>query len=192
MALIKRSELSSVEASEFHDLYVKTAAVELIADNLAGFVANKEFDVHLCHAFLDALEAKTLRDWLAAEGLSVYVDRMDDATVNEEQASPMRRDLLAERFKNCKAIVFVTSEDWTHSVWMPWHMGYFDALGYKVAVLPIHDGELDKAEFKGQEYLGIYPYIDRGPIGDDTGIHFRIRHQDPSSPLKYLKDWIHA
>ena len=42
---------------------------------------------------------------------------------------------------------------------MPWELGYFDGFNGAVAILPV----TEKGEnFQGQEYLGIYPYIDEG------------------------------
>jgi hypothetical protein len=190
MALIKRSELGTNEAPGLRDLLEKTALVELLADNLAGKVNNTEFDVFLCHAFLDALEAKKIREWLEGEGLTTYVDRMDEAELSRELASAGKSDFLKERVRNCKALVFVTSESWTRSVWMPWELGYFDALGLKIAILPIHEGDLDKSEFHGQEYLGIYPYIDRAHAEDGTEVCFWIKHKDASTPPKRLKAWL--
>lgn len=49
---------------------------------------------------------------------------------------------------------------------MPWELGYFD--GYKpgfVAILPLVQSS--GSDFKGQEYLGFYPYIE--DIEWDTG-----------------------
>jgi hypothetical protein len=44
---------------------------------------------------------------------------------------------------------------------VPWELGYFDGFsGGSVAVLPIVDYE--GATFKGQEYLGLYPVVDKG------------------------------
>jgi hypothetical protein len=41
---------------------------------------------------------------------------------------------------------------------MPWELGYFDGFCQRVAILPITRDAQD--EYVGQEYLGIYPYVD--------------------------------
>jgi len=41
---------------------------------------------------------------------------------------------------------------------MPWEIGYFDGLKGVISILPIVKTE-DQA-FDGQEFLGLYPYID--------------------------------
>jgi hypothetical protein len=58
------------------------------------------------------------------------------------------------------SLVWVATEAASESKWMPWELGYFD--GYRpsqVAILPLVDrpGQL----FKGQEYLALYPVIDK-------------------------------
>jgi hypothetical protein len=40
---------------------------------------------------------------------------------------------------------------------MPWELGYMDAKTGRVSVAPILR---DDEEFEGQEYLGLYPYLD--------------------------------
>jgi hypothetical protein len=41
---------------------------------------------------------------------------------------------------------------------MPWELGYFDGFRGAVSVLPI--AKSADESFKGQEFLGLYPYID--------------------------------
>lgn len=54
-------------------------------------------------------------------------------------------------------MIYAFSENATNSKWMPWELGYFDALKGTVAVLPI--SKTNKSSFVGSEYLGIYYYI---------------------------------
>ena len=45
---------------------------------------------------------------------------------------------------------------------MPWELGYFDGFKSAVAILPITQTE--QHLYSGQEYLGLYPYIDATSI----------------------------
>ena len=60
---------------------------------------------------------------------------------------------------------------------MPWELGYFDALKQKVAILPLVNKSDD--EYKGQEYLGLYPCIHKGWYGD-----LYVKDEDKQIPLK--------
>jgi hypothetical protein len=67
---------------------------------------------------------------------------------------------------------------------MPWELGYFDGIKTKmVGILPIKKDENDfKDDFKGEEYLGLYYYVDNG--GTVLWIHENIS--------KYVRfnDWL--
>tara|TARA_B100000446_G_C10520900_1_gene330315 strand:- start:339 stop:581 length:243 start_codon:yes stop_codon:yes gene_type:complete len=48
---------------------------------------------------------------------------------------------------------------------MPWELGYFDGLSKgAVAVLPLVDYASES--YRGQEYLGLYPTVDKGRYSD--------------------------
>jgi hypothetical protein len=62
--------------------------------------------------------------------------------------------------KTCSSLVYVHTHNATQSVWMPWELGYFDGLKpRRVWILPLVS-DYD-SEFKGQEYLGLYPPIEK-------------------------------
>ncbi len=42
---------------------------------------------------------------------------------------------------------------------MQWELGYFDSLKNRVAILPILKEDISTDEYKGREYLGLYPYV---------------------------------
>lgn len=60
--------------------------------------------------------------------------------------------------RQCRAMLYVKTENSTDSTWMPWELGYFDALKSRVAILPVVLSA--RPEFNGNEYLGLYPYVD--------------------------------
>lgn len=73
---------------------------------------------------------------------------------------------------------------------MPWELGYFDGFRSAVAILPI--AATDQSSFAGQEYLGLYPYID-----GSTATLWVNRGSAPSrlfrGPRTYkdFKTWLH-
>ena len=50
---------------------------------------------------------------------------------------------------------------------MPWELGFFDGFKQNVAILPVLTD--DEKEFKGQEYLSLYPYVDIETIDGKEG-----------------------
>jgi hypothetical protein len=56
-------------------------------------------------------------------------------------------------------LVYVHSENASLSKWCPWELGYFDGLrGGNVFIMPVVAGQ--RHTFDGQEYLGLYPYLE--------------------------------
>jgi hypothetical protein len=54
---------------------------------------------------------------------------------------------------------------------MPWELGYFDGLRQgRVAILPLVSSS--EASFSGQEYLGLYPVVERLTTTDNRRAAF--------------------
>lgn len=117
------------------------------------------FDVFLSHSFLDAQIILGVKQLLEAEGLRVYVDWIEDSQLDRTLVTAKTADVLRTRMRHSRSLIYATSETSSDSKWMPWELGYFD--GYKpghVAILPLV--KTSYAHYKGQEYLGLYPYIE--------------------------------
>ena len=57
-------------------------------------------------------------------------------------------------------LLYLATDNASSSKWMPWELGYFDGLkSGKVAILPLVDSV--DSSFQGQEYLGLYPALDK-------------------------------
>lgn len=61
--------------------------------------------------------------------------------------------------KRSRSLFFSTTSQASNSKWMPWELGYKDGHSTRVAILPVSGSITTSNEYKGQEYLGIYPYI---------------------------------
>lgn len=120
-----------------------------------------QFDIFLSHSFLDAQEILGLKTILEELRYSVYIDWIEDAQLDRASVSSSTADVLRRRMKQSRCLFFATSKNHSSSKWMPWELGYFDALKGKAAIFPI--SEVDgQSSFRGQEYLGLYPYIRKG------------------------------
>lgn len=118
-----------------------------------------DFDVFLSHSYLDASLVEGVRQLLAQSGLSVYVDWIEDPQLDRAKVTVATAAVLRQRLRKCHSLIFLTSTNSTASKWMPWELGFFDGLRPgRVAILPLvrTQGEM----FVGQEYLGLYPYVE--------------------------------
>jgi hypothetical protein len=114
------------------------------------------FDIFMSHSYEDAEVIGGIKAIIEQNGLSVYIDWIEDAQINRGQVTPETADTLRKRMTHCKFLLYATSNSSPNSKWMPWELGYFDGLRQgNVGVLPIVESPDDS--FKGQEYLGLYP-----------------------------------
>lgn len=142
----------------------KSAAVAL-AEIDEDIPLSQKFDIFLSHSYTDkALIFGLKTDWEML-GYSVYVDWVVDAHLSRDSVSKTTAALLRQRMQNCKSLFFATSSNSSASKWMPWELGFFDARSNaRVAICPIANEVAD--DFKGQEYLGLYPFVQKDPIKD--------------------------
>ena len=117
------------------------------------------YDLFLSHRYVDAVAIVGLKDILIGLGYSVYVDWIDDAQLDRSKVNRATADLLRNRMKMCRALLFAVSSSSETSIWMPWELGYVDGKSGKVGVVPVVQSI--EYNFNGQEYLQLYPHIDQ-------------------------------
>jgi hypothetical protein len=137
----------------------------------AGRALRTKFDVFLSHSMDDAQYVLGLKTMLEREGLSVYVDWIDDADLDRNKVTRATASRLRERMGRSNDLFYAWSPTSRESRWMPWELGWFD--GHNpghVYILPLVQSSDD--EFKGQEYLGLYPVTHA--LGTGAGRHLEI------------------
>lgn len=116
------------------------------------------YDIFLSHSRLDSELILGIKLVLESAGHSVYVDWVSDPGLDRSRVSAATADKLRARMGQSKSLFYAYSKNASTSRWMPWELGYFDGYNGNVAVLPIVDGAAN--HFRGEEYLGLYPYVD--------------------------------
>jgi hypothetical protein len=164
------------------------------ADELLNEVASTSqasFDVFLSHSFKDSDLVLGVYHFLSRSGLAVYVDWIVDKEMDRSAVTPATAETLRTRMRQCRSLIYAHSSSSGGSKWMSWELGYFDGYRSAVAILPIvKEGE---KKFTGQEYLGLYPYIDAtATIWVNQG-HAPVRLFQPTPDgrsFKSLKSWL--
>ena len=150
----------------------------------------RSFDIFLSHSYLDKVQVLALVKLFNKEHFSVYVDWMYDKQLSRKNVDVQTADLLRIRMKQSKGLSYLTTKNITNSKWCPWELGYFDGLkSSKCCILPIMEyGSI----FNGQEYLGLYPYLEFASLaGTDTGCYFYICDQTRTNFIR-LRDWLNG
>lgn len=131
------------------------------------------FDVFLSHSYEDARLILGVKALLQRQRLSVYVDWVEDNELDRTKVDEQTANTLRLRMRRSRYLAFATSSNSSKSRWMPWELGYFD--GHKpgkIGILPLVDQGWES--FAGQEYLGLYPVIQRAQLAGG-GRRFELR-----------------
>lgn len=185
MALFKESSLRS--RAQLGRPAFESADSMLTKLSAVASSGPQEFDIFLSHSVLDKEVILGILLSLEDMGYKVYVDWVNDKQLSRDSVSKATAELLRQRMRSSKSLFFATSSNSSNSKWMPWELGFMDGHNKKAAILPI--SQLDTVEFSGQEYLGVYPYIDSSPaMGPDARNRLWVRH----SRTKYVifEQWL--
>lgn len=118
-----------------------------------------KYDISLSHSYMDKELVCAVVDLFNSAGYSIYIDWMNDQQLNRSEVTATTADILRKRMRMSKGLAYVATGNSSNSKWCPWELGYADAAkNGRCAILPIMKKEGES--FKGQEYLGLYPFID--------------------------------
>lgn len=158
MALLTETEVRA-RAARLTTLR-KSAAREILAETAS---ADARFDVFLSHSSNEPEEILLgVKGYLEDAGLSVYVDRYTDSDLSPEEVTPDTAETLRNRLRASQSLLYVYSRHSKLSRWMPWELGFMDGAGRHVAIAPVV--QTARNTFDGEQYLGLYPYLDRATI----------------------------
>lgn len=156
MAYLTETEVRG-RASRITQLIQKSAHRVLTEDRAP---AAETFDVFLSHSSAEPEEILLgIKALLEDIGLKVYVDKYSDPQLSPDTVTVKTADILRVRMRQSHSLLYVYSQHSTKSRWMPWELGFFDGHNGRVGVLPVTRAQ--EEAFKGEEYLNLYPHVDR-------------------------------
>ena len=120
---------------------------------------NYKYSIFLSHSHHDAELVKKIVLILKNIGVEVYVDWMDDSMPTSTCGITAAK--IKQKIKQNHKFIFLATNISIDSKWCNWEIGYGDANKYQdddIAVFPVKD---DYSDWKGNEYLQLYPSIKR-------------------------------
>lgn len=156
----------------------KSASV-ILNEDAATAKQRTSFDIFLSHSFKDAETILGVKLTLEDMGHSVYVDWITDPGLSRESVTKDTAALLRLRMVQSKCLFYATTDNASQSKWMPWELGFMDGQKQKSSILPISVTQNATDDYKGQEYLGVYPYITKGKAVGSTTDSLWV-HESPS------------
>ena len=182
MAYVTEAQVRSQAAEVIRAL--RKSARQILNEDVASI--DGKFDVFLSHSSAEPEEILLgIKALFEKEGMSVYVDRYSDPHLALEQVTSSTAAVLRQRMHQSKALLYVYSRHSTKSRWMPWELGYFDGLRGRVGIFPVTQSQ--EEDFKGEEYLSLYPYVDQAT---DTKNIKRLWINKAADYYALLGDWI--
>ena len=115
------------------------------------FLSHKHSDLEELKDFIGFLETKY--------NVDVYIDSMDKAMPST--TSGATATLIKKVIQKCDKFILLATNDAVESKWCNWELGFGDAKKFRddIAILPIKEKGQYDFQYKGKEYMSIYPQI---------------------------------
>lgn len=129
--------------------------------------------------------------------VKVYIDSKDSSmpiTTSAETAINLK-----DRIRKCDRFILLATNGAIESKWCNWELGFGDANKYpdKIAIFPLKPKGTYDFQYKGNEYMRIYPYIEfydgteKYSNGQQiTRGYYVVTHKDGKNIYCSLKQWL--
>lgn len=151
------------------------------------FVSHKHDDLNDLQGVIGFLEKEY--------GVKCYTDGTDPSM--PKVTSSETAEKIKERIHACSKFILMATSAAVESKWCNWELGYGDSLRFgtdAIAILPIRQKLESEKDFKGKEYMNLYPTIvfrdgtttnSKGtPVRKDYYIRRKTKNGYTISPLK--------
>lgn len=181
----QRRNITAPDAKHGEQIMLENAEMATKRASDSGKVG-KKYDIFLSHSSLDKTLVLTLVGLFNEADYSVYVDWIEDPQLDRSKVNKNTAQVLRNRMLSSKGLAYVATSNASNSKWCQWELGYFDGnKNSRCCILPIMDSEV----FRGQEYLGLYPYIEYETSAKTRKYNFWIFEQETNNYV-ILRDWL--
>lgn len=143
------SEYSWVNLNESRSSVIGFSQYEQIKTTV--FISHKHDDLDDLKGVLGFLQQKY--------HVKVYIDSQDPTMPKVTSAKTALN--IKEKIKLCDKFILLATNGAVESKWCNWELGYGDSQKFKehIALFPMKPKGTHDNEYKGSEYMSIYPYI---------------------------------
>ncbi len=129
--------------------------------------------VFLSHKHDDLDDARGVIGELENIGAKVYIDSMDNKM--PEQTSGETALRIKEVIKFCNKFILLATDKAIESYWCNWELGIGDVYKFSkhIAILPMKEKGTYDHNYKGNEYLQIYPQVKYYDAFTNKGHYFK-------------------
>lgn len=154
--IFEKDDFSKYKASDFQIFESRNQS----KDFTAGVRQTPKTTVFVSHKHSDLDNLKYILGFLKSNyNVEVYIDSRDPNMPKETCGDTAKR--IKEIIRKCDRFILLATNDAIESKWCNWELGFGDALKYrdKIALFPFKDNGMSDNQYKGNEYMQIYPYI---------------------------------
>lgn len=155
--------------------------------------------IFLSHKHSDLEDLKDIIGFLRRfHNVDVYIDSMDTNMPKKTSGETAHR--IKNIIKKCDRFILLATDAAIESKWCNWELGFGDAHKYrdKIALFPIKEKNMLDNQYKGNEYMQIYPFIafyegtehynNGKPI--ERGYYVCYYNQEGTRIIISLRDWL--
>ena len=127
---------------------------------LEGCQTSAKTTVFLSHKHDDLEDLKDLIGFLENEfDVETYIDSMDKNMPSKTCGETATR--IKHIIKSCDKFILLATDRAVESKWCNWELGFGDAHKFRqnIAILPVKESGVSEKDYKGHEYMSIYPLI---------------------------------
>lgn len=162
---------------------------ESVIEKSMHFDQSDSYDLFISHSYLDRTYIRGLYQLFIEAGYHVYIDWIEDHQLDRSSVNAGTAAIIRKRMSRCKGTAYVATSNSAKSRWCPWELGLGDGMHKgKVCILPIVESSY--STFKGQEYLGLYPYLDYALSQSSGEMQFWVNDQNDKDLYTNLRDWL--
>lgn len=154
--------------------------------------------VFLSHAHSDLKDLQGVIGLLKEYGVAVYIDRMDNKIPKETSEETVKR--IKDVIKFSKKFILLATEKAIETYWCNWELGFGDTHKFidNIAILPMKETGTYDHNYKGNEFLQIYPQIDYNKAFTNIQGHFfkegyyvkKPANKEGTAYIKELSEWL--
>lgn len=140
--------------------------------------------IFLSHSHLDKGVVEQAKIFFESLGFSIYVDWADE-TMPEKTDATTAQKIKHQIISGNDKFVLLATNNAVASKWCNWEVGIADPFKLpknKIALFPLAE---NSGTWNGNEYLKIYPRIERGSINESVFYVWQ-----PDNTLEDISDWL--
>lgn len=153
--------------------------------NSMKFDSSQTYDLFISHSFKDRDIVLGLSHLFTTAGYKIYIDWIDDSNLDRKNVTSETAKIIKNRIRRSTGLSYVSTSNSITSKWCPWELGVGDGMHGKVCILPIMN-----IPFNGQEYLGLYPYLEYSQVSGQNRYEFWVYDQKEHNKYRVLKEWL--